>query len=1248
MAKILINNTASPVLISDTGVTVPASGQFTIPAQDFPLFAASSDVVVLIGNGTLTVNDGLEDLEIAEGVGLIQGSFIQKDFIDDLKMNNRLKVDVSGSLGDGTVFVSATDGTQGRLDDKIVTGSSKVTKTIGNPGGNETLIIDIDPAEINTTDLNNDAGFITSGQAPVQPGDIADFETSTQLDARDAANRDRANHTGTQLASTISDFTTAVQAAETVTSLSLAANTLSFTDENGTVTNLDLSIYLDDTNLARVVSGVLDANTGIITFTRDDSSTFTIDASALLDNQDASEVPFTPTGNTTSTDVQAAIEELQSEIDLNTPKVSADGSVDTHSDVDVTTTPPNAGDVLAWDGSNFVPDSTDNGFTVFSIWAEENGGLTANSRQWSFGNGATGNINIVLPIEAELFAVSFDNENGTGTVTLEVLQDDVQVFETRQFVNKDFEILSSPVTFTAGQCVGFRTGEDNGNFSDARVAAWFRVRTSMLSGSVLNDLLDVNITGPSTGQGLVYDGTNWTNQVIFDGDYNNLSNRPLLGTAADNDETDFATAAQGVLADSALQSGDNISELVNDANYITSAGAPVQSVNGQTGTVNLTNSDVGLGNVPNVDATDADNITVDAIPNLVATDVQAALAELQGEITTSSDHGNLGGLLDDDHPQYLNEGRHDSLPNDNPHSVTFTQAVTADAGTDISAAEAETLTDGSNADSLHVHTSSAITDFNSAASAAAPVQSADIADFETSTQLDARDAANRDRSNHTGTQTASTISDFVAQVQANETTTTLSFNSNILSYVDEDGTTTNIDLSLYLDDTNLARITSGVLDSGTGIATFTRDDSSTFTVDFSSLNDQAAIAQAIADHEALPDPHPQYTTTAEATAAAPIQSINGQTGTLTGFAELGASGQSFTQSVDFTAITTDALDMQNNVIANVATPVANNDAANKNYVDTLSRVESLNGQTGVITGFGQNSLSDTTITAPVAGQILEYNGTQWVNVTPPSNQLSINQPGHGFTISNNVPLPAYVDTSGVVQLAQANSLNTLSAFYIVEITDVNNFVIQNNGFLPATSHGLSVGEYYFLSDTTAGDITITEPLDSINDVVLFVIDPDTLLLVDNRPEDKNSIEKFLIKVSNTNTTTNINTGTNTEVPITGTTVINENSFYSISGNGIQVPQTRTYSVRVNLHVGGSATRANQQIRLAVNGTPTGPIAASGYIRNTGGHNDSSYFLEDILVLNANDVVTVVSTPEAGGGTVTLEAVGTSTMIVEAR
>lgn len=50
------------------------------------------------------------------------------------------------------------------------------------------------------------------GLTSLQSADIANFETTTELNSRDTANRDRTNHTGTQLASTISDFDSAVDA----------------------------------------------------------------------------------------------------------------------------------------------------------------------------------------------------------------------------------------------------------------------------------------------------------------------------------------------------------------------------------------------------------------------------------------------------------------------------------------------------------------------------------------------------------------------------------------------------------------------------------------------------------------------------------------------------------------------------------------------------------------------------------------------------------------------------------------------------------------------------------------------------------------------------------------------------------------------------------------------------------------------------------------------------------------------------
>ena len=100
------------------------------------------------------------------------------------------------------------------------------------------------------------------------------------------------------------------------------------------------------------------------------------------------------------------------------------------------------------------------------------------------------------------------------------------------------------------------------------------------------------------------------------------------------------------------------------------------------------------------------------------------LASLNGIL----DHGDLAGLGDDDHTQYLNTSRHSDITS-NPHGVTFTEAVAADGGTDISAAEAETLTDASNADALHTHSFAA----NAFTTINAPSGTDPIADSPTDT-----------------------------------------------------------------------------------------------------------------------------------------------------------------------------------------------------------------------------------------------------------------------------------------------------------------------------------------------------------------------------------------------------------------------------------------------------------------------------------------------------------------------------------
>ena len=82
--------------------------------------------------------------------------------------------------------------------------------------------------------------------------------------------------------------------------INIVANVLKLYKDGVEVGSQDLSIYLDDTNLARLVSGSLNPTTGIATFTRDDASTFTIDFSALIDVQPTKTSDLTNDGEGTS------------------------------------------------------------------------------------------------------------------------------------------------------------------------------------------------------------------------------------------------------------------------------------------------------------------------------------------------------------------------------------------------------------------------------------------------------------------------------------------------------------------------------------------------------------------------------------------------------------------------------------------------------------------------------------------------------------------------------------------------------------------------------------------------------------------------------------------------------------------------------------------------------------------------------------------------------------------------------------
>ncbi len=98
MIKILKNTTIADISIKDTGVLVPASGQYIIPAQDYLLWMDSVDIDVHINSGDIVVNNGTKDLSINMGLNYIHDFTIAEDIEFDNATNGFIAINVQTAI----------------------------------------------------------------------------------------------------------------------------------------------------------------------------------------------------------------------------------------------------------------------------------------------------------------------------------------------------------------------------------------------------------------------------------------------------------------------------------------------------------------------------------------------------------------------------------------------------------------------------------------------------------------------------------------------------------------------------------------------------------------------------------------------------------------------------------------------------------------------------------------------------------------------------------------------------------------------------------------------------------------------------------------------------------------------------------------------------------------------------------------------------------------------------------------------
>src|SRR6056300_854667 len=110
--------------------------------------------------------------------------------------------------------------------------------------------------------------------------------------------------------------------------------------------------------------------------------------------------------------------------------------------------------------------------------------------------------------------------------------------------------------------------------NDTSVGTTFSVKVSELQAAtqaLASNLTDISTIAQANGTMIASNGTTFVSLGTIDGTGLSAIRADLgLGTAATTASTDYATAAQGTLADSATQPGDNISTLTNDSGYLTS------------------------------------------------------------------------------------------------------------------------------------------------------------------------------------------------------------------------------------------------------------------------------------------------------------------------------------------------------------------------------------------------------------------------------------------------------------------------------------------------------------------------------------------------------------------------------------------------------------------------------------------------------------------------------------------------------
>ena len=173
------------------------------------------------------------------------------------------------------------------------------------------------------------------------------------------------------------------------------------------------------------------------------------------------------------------------------------------------------------DGSNL--DGLSLADVPYMVWAEESGDLINGSRNWSFGNGATGAVNVFVMYDALVTKMFIQAEVIGATASIDLMINDV-VAGTASYVGNGIVEFPAPINVFEGDELGFQTNTVVGTWSDVRVGVSIVNTLSGLKGEKgdtgsITGATYVTVSGTVFSD--VYSGL--TTEAVYYGDGENLT-----------------------------------------------------------------------------------------------------------------------------------------------------------------------------------------------------------------------------------------------------------------------------------------------------------------------------------------------------------------------------------------------------------------------------------------------------------------------------------------------------------------------------------------------------------------------------------------------------------------------------------------------------------------------------------------------------------------------------------------------------